>query len=274
MKYWKMIILLVLVTTPLVYSSDSPADISAAGIQLLSEPVREAFQTQLFADEWNNEPVTKKTTAFGQKTLKEKTGFRGKSRTKAIILSLLVPGAGEYYIGQKRKARYFFVAEAINIIGFISYKVAADWKRDDMICYGATYAGASMDGKSDLFYDMMGYYTNNEHYNSEGRVGDPWRPYYPDNDEYHWQWQSTEEMATFKSLKDREGQLIQRSKFMLGLAVVNRIVSVIDVALSSRHLKSGSSGEFSQQNDSRLEFSINPTSVNQQVALTWHTSGF
>lgn len=270
--------LLLFMMTPRVSSSDDVSGGPEAGPQLLPQPVRQAFQAGLLADnyllayEWDD-TARKKPTTSGDGS-NNQGSLRGKSRTKAIILSALVPGAGEYYIGQKRKATYFFVAEVINIIGYASFKIAAGWKQDDMIRYGTAYAGASLEGKSDEYYDMLGFYLNNEHYNTEGRVGDPWRPYYPDNDEYHWQWQSAEAMATFKALKSRRAQFLQRSKFVVGLMVINRVISVIDTAISTRHLKKRGSSEFAEQADGYLEFAIDPTSINRQVLVTWHTSLF
>lgn len=271
-------LLLLLALQPLVFSSESRVSLAGTGLRLSSEPVRQTFQAQLLADdqlpvdEWNDS-VKKKPTGSDKRSDNNAT-MRGKSRAKAIILSALLPGAGEYYIGQKRKATYFFVAEAINIIGYASFKIAAGWKKDDLIRYGNAQAGASLEGKPDEFYDMVGFYLNNEHYNTEGRVGDPWRPYYPNNNEYHWQWQSEEAMATFKEIKNKRGQLTQRSKFMLGLAVVNRVISVIDTAISTRRLKKSTTGEFADQNSGYLKFTIDPASLNRQVALTWHTSLF
>lgn len=242
---------------------------------LKPEPVRSTFSALLAADEWDSSPRSKPKPTKGETNqTRETISYKGKSRTKAIVLSALLPGSGEYYLGQKRKATYFFIAEAVNIIGFASFRTAAAWKEDDFKAYGAAHAGAAMEGKSDEFYDMMGFYANNEQYNTEGRVGDPERPYYPDNEEFHWQWQTQEELDNFKSLVDKQGQLIQSSKFMVGLAVVNRLVSIIDTAISTRHMRGGSAEEFSEAPSSHFEFAVNPYSLSEQVTLTWHTSLF
>ena len=101
MKYWKIIVFLMLVVSPKVFSSDNLTVDSNLGFKMPSQPFREAFQNQLFADEWDNKPVVKKKNSTIEKA-EQSSGSHGKSRIKAIALSLLFPGAGEYYIGQKR----------------------------------------------------------------------------------------------------------------------------------------------------------------------------
>ena len=64
MKYWKTIILLVLVATSLAHSSEKPADIPETGFQLSPEPIREAFQARLLANE-QSEPNPNMSTVDG-----------------------------------------------------------------------------------------------------------------------------------------------------------------------------------------------------------------
>lgn len=235
-----------------------------------SEPIRESFMASLAADDFDKPEKAKTAMRADNKT----ASSGSKSRFKAIALSALWPGAGELYLGNKKTASGFFVAEALIIAGYVSYKLAASEKQDDLIRYAETYAGVSATGKSDLYLDMVGFYTDNDHYNSEGRVGDPDRPFYPDDEVYHWRWQSEVQRSTYRELKNRQGQLSQKSDFVLTMAVANRVVSVITTAISSRRISSRSGQEFSSQLPDSFRLSLEPVSTNRQLVLTWHTSLF
>ena len=95
-----------------------------------------------------------------------------------------------------------------------------------MMKFAAERAGADLDGKDDMFRDMVGFYDDIDQYNTRGRVDDPERPYYQDNSEYHWAWINPADRATYRSLKNRSREASRRRDFLIGLAVVNRIVSM------------------------------------------------
>ena len=250
-----------------IAGSVTASGLQSGAFQLNSEPIREAFSLSLAMDEWDS-PETEKETG------RVESDQSGKSRWKAIALSALIPGGGEYYLGYKKRARMFFVAEALTIVGYASFKLHASWKEDDMARYASTYAGASLEGKSNLYVDMLGFYRDNNHYNTEGRVGDQHRPYFPDDETYHWRWQSDEQMSAFRELNSALGRSDQRAKFMLGLAVVSRIVSIIDVAISSRNLGGVGGDEFASAPPDSFKFKINPLSSRRQLVLSWQTSLF
>ena len=47
---------------------------------------------------------------------------------KAAALSALLPGLGEYYLGHRTKAKYFFGAEALTWVGFFAFRTYGGWK--------------------------------------------------------------------------------------------------------------------------------------------------
>jgi hypothetical protein len=195
----------------------------------------------------------------------------GISMKKAVLYSLLLPGLGEHYTGHKTKAKYFFAVEAMSWIGYFTYRTYANWKEDDMIRYAAQYANAQLDGKDDTFQDMVGFYDDIEQYNTIGRVSDPDRPYLYDTPENHWHWATDANREAFRSLKNRAREADRRTDFMIGVAIVNRIISVIDtirdVKRSKRNFKNN---EFSDANK-KFKFDIDPLSYNKQVKLTYYT---
>lgn len=195
-----------------------------------------------------------------------------KSMWKAALLSAAMPGAGEYYLGHKSKARVFFAAEAVSWAGFTAYKIYSHWKKDDLIRFANERANASLDGKSDDFLDLVGYYTSVRDYNRFGRVFDPERPYFDENSSDYWQWQSDRDRQAYRSLKNASREANRRSKFMIGAAIINRIVSVIDAVRDARRQDRKIEDSFSSTEQPRVRFSFDPMSSRHQINLTLLTN--
>lgn len=189
------------------------------------------------------------------------------SMKKGLILSILVPGAGQYYAGAKTKGQVFMGVEAAIWSGFIAYRVYGGWKEDDYKRIATAHAGVDHSGKDDVFYDMVGFYENREEYNQFGRLYNPDRPFYPDNDSYYWQWDSDSRRTEYKRLKDDAKTAFRNSTFLIGLALANRVVSAIDtyrtIKSANKKIKS-----ISQIGPYRLKVSPKLFGDNPSVNLT------
>jgi len=202
---------------------------------------------------------------FRQQQSKQPTGK--KSVVKAALLSALLPGAGEYYLGNRGKARYFFTVEAISWAGCIAFRTYGHWKKDDYIRYAKTNANANLEDKSEEFRDMVGFYRSIDDYNSLGRVYDPQRPYLYDTPDNHWRWQNDADQATYRNLKNRSREAYRRAKFMIGIAVANRIVSVLDAIRDTRRANRSLDHSFSQERPFQIQFSSFDDGAQVQLAL-------
>jgi hypothetical protein len=194
-----------------------------------------------------------------------------KSVWKAVLYSAAVPGGGEYYLGKKNKARYFFAAEAMTWLGFASFTMYGHWRKDDYVQYAAVHANAQLEGKSDSFADLVGFYSDIDEYNTLGRVQDPERPYLYDTPENHWRWQSSSAQMSYRSIKNSSREAYRRAKFMLGIAAVARLVSIVDAVLDTHRYNSQVESSFSNT-EPPVEFRIDPTSQTRQVSLVLHTN--
>ncbi|UCD63680.1 MAG: hypothetical protein JSW34_13195 [Candidatus Zixiibacteriota bacterium] len=196
----------------------------------------------------------------------------GPSTLKAIALSALLPGAGEYYLGNRGKARYFFGVEAVTWVGFFTFRTYGGWKKDDYIGLAAQRADAQLDDKDDEFLDWVGFYQSIDEYNTLGRVSDPDRPYLEDTPENHWYWQSVEDQMAYRDLKNRSREAYRRSNFMIGLAVLSRVVSVIDVVREARRVSRQGDEDFTRIHRPTYRVELNPLSRNRQITITLFTS--
>jgi len=239
-------------------------------------PVRDAMNRELAMAGWDDEfdQANKEKDQDDKVKTSEwdkPADGKGKSILKAGILSALVPGAGEYYLGKKVKARYFFAAEALTWIGYFSFRTYGSWRKDDYINYAARYANAQLEDKSEEFHDWVGFYESIDAFNSLGRVGDRDRDYLPDTPEYHWYWDSPEHQATYRAIKTKSKDAYNRANFMLGVAVVTRVISIVDAVRDARKINRRLDNSFSQTDRLNYEISVDPFSDTRQVNFTLFT---
>ena len=191
-----------------------------------------------------------------------------KSLVKAGLYSALLPGLGEFYVGHKSKARVFFAVEAATWVSFFSFHIYGNLKENDYIDFAAVHANANLEGKSHDFKDWVGFYEDIDQFNSLGRVQDPERAYLEDTPENHWRWESVSAQETYRHLKNRSREAHRRRDFMVGLAVVSRIVSIIDsVRDAKRSQRELSSSDFSLAGGLNYRLEIDPFDINQPVSL-------
>ena len=169
-----------------------------------------------------------------------------KSVTKAALLSLLLPGAGEIYGGSHTKGKIFIFSEASVWVGFFSFRTYGNWLKDDSRVYAASHAEVDLTGKPDDFFDQLSFYDSRDQYNQfallyhRGEV-----KAYPEDDFWNWEWESRESRLHYRDLKNRSKDASRRALYLVGLSIVNRIVSVVDAMKTVRAYNRKKSFEFS-----------------------------
>jgi hypothetical protein len=194
-----------------------------------------------------------------------------KSTTKAMLLSLLLPGAGELYAGNSTGSHIFLGLEGSIWTGFFAFRTYGSWKKNDYEGYAALHAGVNLDSKTDDYFENITYYDSRDEYNQFARLyhgADA--TIYPENDFWNWNWDSQDSKGTFRDLRNQSKAAYRKALFMVGLAAVNRIVSVMDAARSVKKFNRKLSSEFSSINPTDLKFSLNanPFSKNPHYYIT------
>lgn len=239
-------------------STSSAEDISLTYSELLV-PVQPVSALALAADDDNRKQFLdmSQNVEAGRKI----------SMKKAMLLSFLFPGAGQYYADSKFKGQVFMGVEASIWVGFIAYRVYGGWKKDDYQDFAAAHAGVNNAGKDDEFYDWLGFYDSREEFNQFGRLYYPDRAYLADNESYYWQWDSEDNRLTFKDMKDDSKRAFRNSTFMIGLAIANRVIAGID---TYRTVKSAQARLRSLTQFGEYHFALSPRLLgdNPQVKLT------
>ncbi len=166
--------------------------------------------------------------------LDNKSGEGRKSATKAVLLSLVLPGMGEVYCGRTTRAVGFFIAEAGIWTSYAYFKHRESWLEDDYINFAVQHAGIDPDGKDRFFYDMVGFYDNRDAYNKVSRVYTRTNPFFPEVPEWDWQWDSSSMRMEYRDIKNSSRAQGRNANYSLGLALANRVISAVDAWWSAK----------------------------------------
>jgi len=180
-----------------------------------------------------------------------------KSTTKAMLLSLLLPGAGEYYADNKTHSRIFLGIEGSIWGSFFAFRTYGSWKKRDYKGFAALHAGVSLSGKNDDFFEDITYYSNRDEYNQFARLynGDQ-AVIYPENDFWNWEWDSQDSKGRYRELRNQSKSAYRKALYMVGLAALNRVVSVLDAARSVKKFNRKLGSEFSSADQTGLKLSL------------------
>lgn len=176
---------------------------------------------------------------FAETTIVVKVN-KPKSIIKAVLLSGLIPGAGEYYANRPSRAKYFLATESIVWGAYLGFTYYGRRVRDDYRLFAASKAGADLNLRSEDYYSAMEQYFSSEDYNAdvlrEARRLYPDDPesqlaYYRENGyfgEKQWNWKDESKWLRYRELRVKSRNAFQRAIYMTGLAVLNRGLSMID----------------------------------------------
>ncbi|KAA3636308.1 MAG: hypothetical protein DWP97_03025 [Calditrichaeota bacterium] len=246
---------------------------SASAVELAEEPIQSRLQSNiLFADEsWEiGDSKTEENTKSDDIQYSSQT--KKYSLGKAVLYSALLPGLGQRYVGKSTKSKVYFASEALTWAGYAAFSLMGKWKKDDLIDYAAVHASAQLEGKDDQFLDYVGFYNSLDEFNTLGRVTDRDREYYQSTAEFYWQWDSATNRETYKDIKNSSKEAYRRADFMIVIAIVNRLVSVIDVVRDVRSENKKVATNISSVEEKKYKLSINPLSNTTQVKLTIYPS--
>jgi hypothetical protein len=190
------------------------------------------------------------------------------SVTKATLFSFVLPGAGQWYAGERNRAGIFLASEGIAWAAYGYFETVGAIKRSDYETYARVNAGIDPTGKDDDFYRILSFYDSREEYNSAGRIIDPSRPYYSDVSYWDWQWSSAAALEAYRSLRNQKSEAFNRSKFTLGALVLNRLVSAVD---AWRTAKSVNRRARMEQASWKFRIKGKPFGDNPKVMLTYGT---
>jgi hypothetical protein len=169
-----------------------------------------------------------------------RTGDEPKSIAKAVLLSGLLPGAGEYYAERPARTRLFLATESLVWGAYFGFTYYGRRVRDDYRLYASSNAGSDIGLHSEEYYSAMEKYESSEEYNND--LLREARSLYPDDPDQQaayyrergyfgsqaWNWTNESDWRRYRELRVKSRSAFQRAIYMTGLAVLNRGLSMID----------------------------------------------
>ncbi len=178
--------------------------------------------------------------------------LQGKSMAKALLFSLVLPGTGQEYIGSHKRARGMWAGDAAVWTTYALFTVQGNNREDKYKEMAYLFADVSGD-RDDSYYQAIAFYTSSYDYNidvrREARYIYPYDPDLPDQssvlalqDQYvldhgyfggdGWEWDDVGRQLEYRNTRIASKESHRRATLTIGFAVLNRMVSMIDVYLT------------------------------------------
>jgi hypothetical protein len=173
---------------------------------------------------------------------------------KPFLYSLLLPGMGQLSMGETGHAIPFFIAEGLIWTNYVYWQVAGNLREDDYIEQAQRNAGVGVSDAEDDYWGIVGQYSTSEGEGPNSYEEDlrrEAREIYPSDpaaqDAYvaenlpvgdqAWEWTTEDLRKQYRDTRESANSANHRSKYSFAAALVNRVVSVIDVQLLRRRQK-------------------------------------
>ena len=150
------------------------------------------------------------------------------------IKSLALPGWGESEIGQKNRAKTFFITEAGIWLIYFASKKSSDLYQNDYRSFASLHADVNMNDKDYLFSVNIGHYDSLDEYNDTKERQRLVNDKYNEGEGFNWVWDNTENRIKYDEMRMKSVLYNKNAKFAIGGLVLNRLISFFDVVYLER----------------------------------------
>ncbi len=172
----------------------------------------------------------------------ETDGNQRKSIFRAVIYSLILPGAGEYYAEGYSRGKYFTIAEGGLWLTYAGFQIYGTHIQSDARRYAAIYAGIQSEGKDDNYFVDIGNYDNIYQYNEKKLQDRRIDLLYDPSAGYAWQWTSAVERQRYRDLRISSSNILYNSRFVIAVIIANHIASAISAGKAASDFNKALSG--------------------------------
>lgn len=202
------------------FSTEHPQDHSNSK-QILLNQIKSETESNLITEANLNITQTKKSTGI------------------AMLLSLVLPGAGHLYLDRMDAGKYFLGIDAINWIGFAGVNIYGDKINSDARSFSVIHAGVSNKDRGKDYFSNVGFYNSIYDYNNDKLARGEFNAIY-DVNSYYWFWDSQDNKNQFESQR-KKSERMKNTGIIFGTAlIVNRLASAVSAIILSNRTNSGS----------------------------------
>ena len=152
-----------------------------------------------------------------------------KKPLRFVLMSLILPGSGEWVMGHHTAAKILFLSEAALWAGFLGSKAYTGVLERDFHAFAALHAAVDAQGKDDQYWIDVGNASNIFEFNQRRIVQRNLEATYPETDTYFWQWDSEENRLQYSKLRSQHQTWERRTTLIIAGVVLNHLVSAIDI---------------------------------------------
>ena len=171
-----------------------------------------------------------------------------KSPRRAMLYSLVMPGMGQWYSESKGAAKLYFTIEAGLWTYFLVSKAQEGILRNGYVAFAAGNASTNPSGAPDQYFKDLGQFYSSDSANEWIRRQA--REQYPNDkakqEEYintrlysgdrTWAWRDQAAWLSYRDQRLRSLEARHRASYVMGWAIVHRILSGLDAArVASKH---------------------------------------
>ena len=168
-----------------------------------------------------------------------------------VMASALVPGLGQMIQGDRARAQTFFIVEGAVWLSYFGFNYWGDRVDGSARVYAISHADANAARRDEEYFDDLETYFSSAEYNL---MVERYASYFFPNDptmqedyieansyfgEDEWQWDELASRSRYWEQRRQAREHWRRASFMPGFAIINRVVSVVDVLLFSRQERFG-----------------------------------
>jgi len=159
---------------------------------------------------------------------KDVKNLERKSASKAFFYSLLLPGTGEAYVGEKTQSKIFLGIEIIAWGLVVANMINVDRRQDDYKNFAVQHASVIRNGKGDQFWIDIGKYDTIFEFNEQRIRERDIDALYPENRIWFWSWDNTENRFFYDSKRIETREIEQTRLYFFGAIALNHLVSAIN----------------------------------------------
>lgn len=149
-----------------------------------------------------------------------------KSPGVALLLSLVLPGAGHFYADRMDIGQYFLASEATLWLGLIGVNQYGNYLKNDARTFAYVHAGFIKEGKDDDFFLNISNFDNIFQYNNDKLARGEYDKLY-DINSFFWSWDNSSSREQYNHQRKKSERVYNgRVIFAAGL-IVNRLLSAI-----------------------------------------------
>lgn len=189
--------------------------------------------------------------------------YRGDPK-KAFLLSLLIPGLGQYYTKSRKATRLFAVMETALWGTMIGHRLSARWAKRNYKAFAVNHAQAVIEGKDAQYFVDIGNFLDIYRFNHKKQVdrsNDLVLEVTPEN---FWQWDSDENRRKFRKMRIDADATRNRAIFFTTGIFINHLISAIHATLVAKQGKPIDS----TQKESHFHVSITDHPQNSSPVIT------